>query len=329
MRTLLLAGAAALTLTTPAVAQDMDHEGHGAPDHTTHQAPAAPAPHGHADHSGHAMPPPPASTPDPHAHHHPMNMGVPGAIPAPNAPPPPAALSGPAHAAETLFPAGDMAAARKGMARDMGPMAVTTVRVDRLEVQSGTGADGWLWDMDISHGNDIDKFWLKSEGHADFGHTPEADVQALWSHAIGPWFDLQAGVRQQLQRGPDRTQAVLGIQGLAPYFFELDGALFLSTKGEVTGRIEAEYDQRITQRLILQPRLEVNLSAQDIQELGLGTGVTFLQAGARLRYEIVREFAPYIGIEWQRDLGDTARFTRAAGDDADRIVFVAGIKAWF
>lgn len=345
MRTLLLAGVAALIFAAPAVAQNMDQAGHGPPqampDHsehtehgerTDHAGHSDPAPetdaHGHADHSGHAPPARPESSPDPHAHHT-MDMPMADAITAPNTPPPAAAFSGPLHAAETLFPAQEMAASRKSMAREMGPMTVTTVRFDRLEMQSGTGTDGWLWDMDIRHGADIDKLWFKSEGHAAFGHKPEAEIQALWSHAIGPWFDVQTGVRKQIRRGPDRTQAVLGVQGLAPYFFELDGALFLSTKGELTGRIEAEYDQRITRRLILQPRLEINLSAQDIPELGMGTGITALQAGARLRYEVVREFAPYIGIEWQRDVGDTARFTRAAGDAPDRFLFVAGIKTWF
>ena len=153
-------------------------------------------------------------------------------------------------------------------------------------------------------------------------------MQALWSHAVSPWFDVQAGVRQQFGTGPDRTQLALGLQGLAPYLFELDGAAFLSTKGELTARIEAEYEQRITQRLILLPRAEVNLSAQNIPELGLGSGLTSIQLGARLRYEVIHEFAPYVGVEWQRDLGDTARMARAAGDRASRVLFVAGIRAW-
>ncbi len=343
MKRLLCASAALLALASPAFGQEMDHGGHGDTipgmevDHEGHA--------NHADHNGgadHGAPADPMadmpgmdhSTPtstssgasDPHAHH---SMGMQGEAEAPTAPPPPDALSGPAHAADTVFPADAMAAARRTMAREMGPMSVATFRLDRLEVQSGKGADGWLWDADLSYGGDIDKLWLKSEGHAAFGHAPEAEAQALWSHAIGPWFDLQAGVRQQIRSGPDRTQAVLGVQGLAPYFFEVDAAAFLSTKGELTGRIEAEYDQRITQRLILQPRAEANLSAQAIPALRLGAGITSVQAGARLRYEIRREFAPYIGIEWQRDLGRTARITRAAGDDAGRILFVAGVRAWF
>jgi len=179
-------------------------------------------------------------------------------------------------------------------------------------------------------GDDIDRLWIKTEGEAEFsGPVEDAEVQALWSHAIGPWFDLQAGVRYDIRPRPDRARLALGVQGLAPYFFEVDAAAFLSNKGDLTARIEGEYDQRITQRLIAQPRVELNLSAQDVPELGLGSGVTSLQAGLRVRYEIVREFAPYVGFEWQRDFGDTARFTRLGGGDPNRVVFVAGVRAWF
>ena len=349
---LLSAAATALALTAlPAWAQEMDHSLHGdhaghgpsAPasppeDHSQHgghpasAAPATPAPvmdMDHSGHTGHTMPPAPTAAPDPHAHHRMPGMTMPGEVVVPNGPPPAEALSGPAHAADTVFPVDQMAAARAVLPKEMGRMAWGTFRIDRLELQSGKGRDGWLWDADLHYGGDRDKLWLKSEGHAAFGDKLDAEVQALWSRAIGPWFDLQAGVRQQLRHGPDRTQAVLGFQGLAPYFFEIDGAAFLSTKGELTGRIEAEYEQRITQRLILQPRVEANLSAQAIPELGLGSGLTSLQAGARLRYEIIREFAPYIGVEWQRDLGETARMTRAAGDDPGRVLLVAGLRAWF
>ena len=179
-------------------------------------------------------------------------------------------------------------------------------------------------------GGDFDKLWIKAEGEAEWsGPVEEAEIQALWSHAIGPWFDVQAGIRYDIRPRPGRAHLALGVQGLAPYFFELDAAAFLSEKGDLTARIEAEYDQRITQRLIAQPRVELNLSAQDVPELELGSGVTSLQAGIRLRYEVVREFAPYVGVEWKRELGDTARYTQMAGGDPDRTVFVAGLRLWF
>ena len=153
-------------------------------------------------------------------------------------------------------------------------------------------------------------------------------MQALWSHAIGPWWDLQAGVRQDLA-GPDRTHAVVGVQGLAPYLFEVDAAAFVSNKGDVTARIEGELDQRITQRLILQPRAEIGLSAQDIPELGIGAGVDRIETGLRLRYEFVREFAPYVGIDQEWRLGQSADYARAAGEDPSVTSFVVGVRLWF
>jgi len=122
---------------------------------------------------------------------------------------------------------------------------------------------------------------------------------------------------------------VIGVQGLAPFLFEIDTALFLSNKGDLTARIEGELDQRITQRLILQPRVEVNLAAQDIPELGIGAGVDNLEAGIRLRYEFAREFAPYIGVEQEWKLGGSRDFARAAGEDSSVTNYVVGIRFWF
>ena len=116
---------------------------------------------------------------------------------------------------------------------------------------------------------------------------------------------------------------------MAPYWFKVNAAAFLSNKGEVRARIEGSYDLRLTQSLILQPRIEANLAFQDIPEIGIGSGLSNLEAGLRLRYEIKQEIAPYIGVEWRRQTGDTARFTRATGDDPDMLSFVAGIRIWF
>jgi copper resistance protein B len=153
-------------------------------------------------------------------------------------------------------------------------------------------------------------------------------VQALYARAIAPFFDVQAGVRQDLA-GPATTHAVVGIQGVAPYMFEIDAALFLSHRGNLTARFEAELDQRITQSLILQPRADINLSAQDIPRLGIGAGLDSIELGVRLRYEIRREFAPYIGVEQSWRIGQSADFARAAGDDPSTTNFVAGVRFWF
>ncbi|RME61879.1 MAG: copper resistance protein B, partial [Alphaproteobacteria bacterium] len=141
--------------------------------------------------------------------------------------------------------------------------------------------------------------------------------------------DLQAGVRHDFEPDPSRTFGVIGIQGLAPYWFEIDAAAFISGDGDVSARIEAEYELLLTQRLILQPRVELNFAVQEVEELGIGSGLSIAEAGLRLRYEIDRQFAPYVGFSWNRKIGDTADFARADGEDVGALSFVAGLRMWF
>jgi copper resistance protein B len=153
-------------------------------------------------------------------------------------------------------------------------------------------------------------------------------VQALWSHAIDPWFDLQTGVRLDLK--PDtRPYLVAGVQGLAPYWIEVDAAAFLSDKGEFTARVEAEHDMRITQQLVLQPRAELQFALQDVPRERLGAGLATLELGARLRYQIRPEFAPYLGVAFERAMGDSRRFRRLADEDLGGFSLIAGIRTWF
>ena len=153
-----------------------------------------------------------------------------------------------------------------------------------------SGEDGYVWEAQAFYGGDIHRFVIKTEGEGEFGGALEnAEIQALYGRAIGPFFDLQAGLRLDLE--PDtRGHLVIGVQGLAPYMFHLDGALFLSDRADLTARLEGEYDQRLTQRLIVQPRAEVELAAQDIPERGIGAGITKFEVGLRLRYEVQQEF---------------------------------------
>ena len=315
---------AQLALVQPAWAQHVGHDMTMPEPETAPEAPSDPHAHHHAE-------PEPAS--DPHAGHampHKMAMPVEeSAVPSIETPPPPEAGSGPARAADAIWGADAMKASRTALAHEMGAMTYSMVMADRLEYRAHKGGDSYLWDVQGWYGGDIDRLWIKSEGEGAFGEKPEdAEVQALWSHAIGAWFDLQAGVRQDFA-GPDRTHAVIGIQGLAPYKFELDAAAFVSNKGDVTARIEAELDQRITQRLVLQPRGEITLSAQDIPELGVGSGLDKAELGIRLRYEVAREFAPYIGVEREWRVGGSADYARMRGERAAATSFVAGIRAWF
>jgi copper resistance protein B len=258
-------------------------------------------------------------------------MGMGSEAPAPPvAPPPPGAFSGPKHAADLVYGDGPMADARAEMREMHGSLETYKVLIDQLEAKIRDGRDGYAWDGQAWYGGDIDKIWLKTEGEGAFGETVErAEVQALWSRAIDPWFDLQAGVRYDFRPDPERAYLVLGVQGLAPYWFEVDGAAFVSNKGDVSARVEAEYDLRLTRKLILQPRLELDLALQDIPEIDIGSGLSSGELGARLRYEIRPEFAPYIGVEYERAFGGTRDFRRAAGEDAGGWSLLLGLRTWF
>lgn len=284
------------------------------------------------DHAGHETGEDQQTMDRPHHQMDEASMGSDGSAadaPIPQGPPPPEALEGPAYAADQSVGAERMNSSRLDVVRKVSGMPVAWLQAERLEYRARDGEDGYLWDVQGYYGGDYNKIWLKSEGEGNFDEDVEdAEIQALWSHALNPWWDFQAGVRQDLT-GPTRTHAVVGMQGLAPYLFEVDAAAFLSDQGDFTGRIEAEFDQRITQRLILQPRTELVLAAQDIPELGMGAGLHKAELGIRLRYEIKREFAPYIGIEQEWRLGDSADYARAAGEDSSVTNYLLGIRAWF
>ncbi|HEY1072036.1 MAG TPA: copper resistance protein B [Brevundimonas sp.] len=325
-------GAAPTGQASPPAGHDMSTMGQAQPSPTT--------PAGH-DMSMMPMGAAPSGQTDPHAGHDMSGMAgmaMPPSVPTgadnpgrpPQAPPPPGALSGSPHVADQVFNAEDMAAARRVLLAEHGDVRASAVMIDQLEATSVDGEEGYAWEAQGWRGGDINRFWWKSEGEGEFGgELEEAELQALYSRAFTPYFDFQTGLRQTYRPEGDRTDLVVGVQGLAPYWFEVDAAAFLSSKGELTARAEVEYDQRITQKLILQPRAEVNLSAEDIPELGIGSGLSTLQVGARLRYEIHREFAPYVGVEWTRRFGDTRDFAEARGRSAEDTRVVVGVRAWF
>lgn len=277
---------------------------------------SAPALAQHEGHAGHVMPPP---------------QGVPDEVPPPPiAPPPPAAHSGPVHAADTVYDPAAMAAARANIAPMHGGATARKIAIERLEWGLGHGANSYGWSGYGWSGGDIDRLWIKSEGEGDSTDGLErAEVQALWSHAIAPFWDVQAGVRQDVGSGPETSYAVIGVQGLAPYWFHVDAALFVSHRGDVSARVEAEHDIRLTQALILQPRAEIDLAAQDVPRLRIGSGLSSAEIGARLRYQITPRFAPYVGAEYQRAFGDSASYRRAAGERAGGWRFLLGISTWF
>lgn len=234
------------------------------------------------------------------------------------------------HAADAIFGADIMAKSRKELAYEVGGMGYSLVTIDLLEVGFQKGKESYRFEGEAFTGGNINRFGVKFEGEGAFGQRiDDLELQTLYSRAIAPYWNLQAGVRYDIKPDPSRTYLVAGVEGIAPYWFKVNAAGFVSNKGEVRARLEASYDQRITQSLILQPRIEANIAFQDIRAIGVGSGLTDFEAGLRLRYEIEQEIAPYIGVEWRKQTGDTARFSRAAGEDPETISLVAGIRIWF
>lgn len=244
-----------------------------------------------------------------------------------NAPPPPKPTD---HAADRIYGPSVMSPSRGALHTEQGGQNFYMVLFNLAEYQFRNGRDGYRWDGQAWYGGDINRFVAKTEGEgAISGGVETAEVQALYSRTIGPYWNVQGGVRYDFKPNPSRTYATVGVQGLAPSFFDVEGALFLSNKGELLARAEGYYDQRITQRLILQPRVELNFAAQNVRETQTGAGLSNAELGLRLRYEIKREFAPYIGVSWDRRIGATARFAREAGEDASAKSLVAGVRMWF
>ncbi|WP_353253338.1 copper resistance protein B [Salinisphaera sp. PC39] len=213
--------------------------------------------------------------------------------------------------------------------KDSKPFAFSLI--DRLEYGDSDEANTYLWDAQGWIGSDIHKFWWKTEGEGPtHGGGPEnTEFQALYNRTIAPFWGAQVGLRYDTNPNPNTGYAVLGVQGLAPYWFESDTALFLSEDGDLSFRGEFEYELLFTQRLILQPRLEINASADDVPELGLGSGLNDTEAGLRLRYEIKREFAPYIGVRWEQLYGDTKDIAEREGEPTSSTSFVIGVRMWY
>ncbi|MEW6353546.1 MAG: copper resistance protein B [Pseudomonadota bacterium] len=206
--------------------------------------------------------------------------------------------------------------------------------VDQLEYRSNDGPDTLDWDAQGWIGTDYNKLWLKTEGkdRRSGDNGGEWEVQALYSRLVAPFWDFQAGLRYDSLYGAqdrDRGFAVVGFEGLAPYWFEVTPALFVSEDGDVSARFTASYELLFTQRLILQPRFEINAAAQKAEEFGVGGGLNDIELGLRLRYEIQREFAPYIGVSWTNKFGSTADIAREEGERTDDFAVVAGVRVWF
>ena len=181
-----------------------------------------------------------------------------------------------------------------------------TVILDQLETRDAGGDNTLSWDGEAWLGKDLHKIWIKTDGERTAGNTDSAELQFLYSKAIGRYWDFQLGMRHDFDPSPSRSWAAIGFKGLAPYFFDIDAAAFIGESGRTALRFEAEYELLLTQRLILTPDFEINLYGQNDPDVGIGAGLSDIEAGLRLRYEIRREFAPYIGVNWSRLFGNTA-----------------------
>lgn len=202
---------------------------------------------------------------------------------------------------------------------------------DRLEYQTGEGKDLLLWDVQAWVGEDYNKLWFKSEGTwlIDEKKIEEAQTELFYSRNIASFWDAKVGIRYDFKPDPDRTFAAFGVQGLAPLWFEVDATAYVSEDGDVSATLETEYDLLLSQRLILQPRFETTIALQEVKEYGVGQGFNNIELGLRLRYEMRRKFAPYIGVSWDRKFGETADLAETDGQDVDVTSFVVGARMWF
>jgi copper resistance protein B len=206
--------------------------------------------------------------------------------------------------------------------------------VDLLEYQPGRVGDQFRWDVYGWYGGDRNRLWIKTEGvqRVQSGDG-EQELQILYGRLIAPFFDLQAGGRVATRRSivgrQTRTYASLGLQGIAPYLFEIEPVIFLSDRGKLSGRFNVSYELLLTQRLILQPRLDTEFAFSADRAFAVGAGLGSVETGLRLRYEIRREIAPYIGVTYRKTAGQTRRLLRAEGEPLERTALVAGVRLWF
>lgn len=296
-----------LVVALPAAAQDAmqdvdmpSHHAHAQPEHAAAKA----------------KPPEPAV----HAKPHPMHAGDMAAL---------------HHAASTAGPRspdysdGHTYGPMTGMdMQDDAPLGA--LLLDRLEyVHARDGSHATAIDGEAWYGRNFDKLWLKFEGEQAAGRLQDLRAEALWAHAVAPFWNTQFGVRHDFGTGPGRTWAAFGVEGLAPYWFETRATLYVGQGRRTAVRVAAEYEARFTQRLILQPSLEANFYGRSDPQRGVGAGLSDAELGLRLRYEIRREFAPYVGVVWQQHFGRARELAHAQGEPAGELQFVAGLRLWF
>lgn len=312
------------TPATPPAAENADAMTHDHMDHATMDPAAAPTSqvehgeHAHSAHDGmhhdgmdHATPSAPTAT----ACHCPASADT----PLPREPIPPITAADRAAAFPVLHD--------HGMAH--GAARTGYLLVDRLEGWDNAHGSGQAWEARGWYGGDIDRLWLRSDGEREGGRTTASSLELAYGRAISPWWDVLVGGRQAFAPGSARTSAAFGVQGMAPYKFEVSAMLYVGASGHASLHLEGEYDVLLTNRLILQPRLEAELAARDDPAHHTGSGLATVEGGLRLRYEVTRRFAPYIGVDHVRHFGDTADLRGGDGEAVRETRWVAGLRFWF
>mgnify|MGYP003575615952 CR=1 FL=1 len=284
------------------------------------------------DHSHHQMPPPePATTTHDHAATHdtsqppPVDHAAMG-----HGMPAPAQNAEPREAIPPITDA-DRAAAFPELGHGMqhAPERNSFVMFDRLEAVDLDHGRGEAWEAQAWFGSDLNRLWLRSEGERERGRTEAADLEVLYGRSVTPWWDLVTGLKHDFKPGDSRDWAAIGVQGLAPYKFEVSATAYVGESGATAATVEAEYEVLLTNRLILQPRVEIEAFGKDDPARGLGSGLSTAEAGLRLRYEFTRRFAPYVGVAWERAYGGTADHRRGEGEAVEDTRLVAGLRLWF
>ena len=286
------------------------------------------------DHSKMQMPP--ASPVDPHAGH---TMPAPMAASEPKVEAMDHAAMGhemPAAPSEPLLPIPEVSAADRlaafpeVAAHPAHDRAIHSYwLLDRLETWDTGAGSGVGWEALSWIGTDLNRVWLRSEGERIGSTTETADIEVLYGRSVSRWWDVVAGIRHDFGEGPSHTFAAFGLMGLSPYKFEINATAYIGQSGQTAARLEAEYDTLLTNRLILQWQAEAELYGKDDAIRHIGSGLSRVEAGLRLRYEFTREFAPYIGVVWERAFGGTADFRRDRFDSINDTRFVAGVRIWF
>lgn len=214
-----------------------------------------------------------------------------------------------------------------GMQHPDGPTGY--LAFNRLEAWDTDHGSGQAWEADGWYGGDIHRLWLRSEGERSEGRTGAANLELLYGRSVSPWWDVVAGIRHDFAPGSSQDWLAVGVQGLAPYLLEVSATAYLGESGRSMLGLEVEYELLLTNRLILQPMIEATVHGKADPARGIGSGLSTVEAGLRLRYEIHRRFAPYVGVVHERAFGDTAGLRRAAGAGARDTHLVAGLRFWF